>query len=408
MNRRLPTSVFMMCLAAIIVVFANFSSGESATPPVALSAPDGGEDGGGLAFPQVNDLVFAMVSDGAGGVYVGGRFTRVGTVDRPYLAHITASGTVDPSWNPIPDGPVTALSLQSQTLYVGGNFLTMNGEERWRLAAVDGVMGRLTSWNPRLGAANLVNALASSSTVVYIGGVFDLINAVIIPGTGLRGEGRRNLAAVDAGTGRATPWNPNVFNGEVMELRIAGSAVYASGSFDQVGVVGQDTVRLNLAAFDIESGAATPWNPAVRGIDGDVVAAIHISGNLVYAGGNFREIGGQPRNNLASVDIATSLATSWNLPTNQTVSTFFDDGRRLYVGGLFTMIGGQPRGRLAAVDKATGLLTSWNPNADGAVRAIVVSNGKVFVGGDFTTIGGRPQSMFAVIDAETGLVVGTD
>jgi beta-propeller uncharacterized protein DUF5122 len=408
MNHRPPTSVFLMCLVAIIWIFANCSSGDSATPPTALSAPDGGEDGGSLAFPQVNDLVFAMVSDGAGGVYVGGRFTRVGTMDRPYLAHITANGTVDPSWNPIPDGPVTALLLQGPTLYIGGNFLNMNGEERWRLAAVDGVTGKLTAWNPRLGAANLVDVLASSGTVIYVGGVFDLINATIIPGAGLRGEGRRNLAAVDTGIGLATPWNPNVPNGEVMALSIAGSGVYAGGSFDQVGILGQDIIRLNLAAFDQGSGVATPWNPVVRGIDGDVVSTLNLSGNVVYVGGRFSRIGGQARDNLAALDRESGLALSWNLPTSNTVSTLFDDGRRLYVGGLFTMIGGQPRGRLAAVDKATGLLTSWNPNADGAVRAIVVSNGKVFVGGDFTTIAGRPQSMFAVIDAETGLVVGTE
>jgi len=266
----------------------------------------------------------------------------------------------------------------------------------------------LTPWNPRLGSANLVNALASSGAVVYIGGVFELVNAVIISGTGLRGEGRRNLAAVDAGTGLATPWNPNVLEGKVMALSIAGSVVYAGGSFDQVGVVGQEAVRLNLAAFDMGSGVVLPWDPVVRGIDGDVVSAMDFSGRLVYAGGRFREIGGQPRDNLASLDADTGLATSWNFPTNDAVSTFFDDGRRLYIGGLFTTIGEQPRGRLASVDKATGLLTSWDPNADGPVRTILASNGKVFVGGDFTTIGGRPRSMFAVIDADTGLVVRSE
>jgi trimeric autotransporter adhesin len=315
---------------------------------------------------------------------------------------------VDPSWDPSPDGPVTALLLHGPTLYVGGNFLNVNGEERWRLAAVDGVTGKLTSWNPRLGSANLVEALACSGMVIYVGGVFELVNATIIPGTGLRGEGRRSLAAVDTGTGLATPWNPNIPNGEVMTLGIAGSVVYAGGSFDQVGVVGQDVIRLDLAAFDQGSGVATPWNPTVRGIDGDVVSALNLSENIVYVGGRFRQIGGQPRDNLAALDVVSGLATNWNFPTNDTVSTFFDDGERLYIGGLFTTIGGQSRGRLAAVDKTTRLLTSWNPNANGAVRTIVASNGKVFVGGEFTTIGGRPRSMFAVIDAETGLLLGSD
>jgi hypothetical protein len=265
--------------------------------------------------------------------------------------------------------------------------------------------GGLTPWNPKLGAAQLVNALASSGSVVYVGGVFDLVNAVV-SGAGLSGEARRNLAAVDAMTGLATPWNPNVFEGEVKALAVAGSVVYAGGSFEQVGLVGQAAVRFDLAAFDAASAVVTPWHPAVRGVNGDVVAALQLSDGLVYVGGRFDEVGGQPRENLAAVDQAADLTTNWNLAANDTVFTFFDEGRRLYLGGLFTAIGGQARGRLAAVDKTTGVLTPWNPDANGPVRTIVVSGDKVFVGGEFTTINGRPQNHLAVLDAETGQLVG--
>ena len=358
------------------------------------------------AFPDINDVVFALVADGSGGVYAGGRFTQVGPVPRQGLAHILADGTVDPSWAPTADGPVTALLLHNHTLYVGGNFLGVNGVERWRLAAVDRVTAELASWNPRLGTANVVNALALSGTTVYVGGVFELVNAMVIPGTGLRGEGRRNLAAVDAVTGVATPWNPNIFEGEVKALTLVGSVVYAGGSFEQVGLVGQETIRLNLAAFDVSSGAAAPWNPSVRGVNGDVVYSLQMSDDVVYVGGRFDEVGGQARHNLAAVDRATGLASGFDMPTNDTVFTLFDDSLRLYVWGLFTTIGGEPRNRLAAIDKATGELTAWNPNADGLVRSIVVSDGKVFVGGEFTRIGGRSRAMFAVIDPETGQLVG--
>ena len=398
----------LLSLTLSIGLLASCSSSDS--PAFSSVSSDGGgsvdSSGGTASFPQVNDVVFSLVSDGAGGVFLGGRFSLVGQVPRRALAHVSANGTVDPSWNPLPDGPVTALLLRDQTLYVGGDFFGLNGEERSRLAAVDRTTGILTPWNPKLGNANLVNALASSDAVVYVGGVFELVNAVVIPGTGLRGEGRRNLAAVDATTGVATPWNPNVFNGEVMALAVAGSLVYTGGSFDQVGLVGQDTIRLNLAAFDAGSGVATPWNPSVRGINGDVVQALLMADNLIYVGGRFSEVGGQTRDNLAALDSVAGLANGFNMPTNDTVFTLFDDGRRLYVGGLFTTIAGQPRDRLAAIDKTTGLLTSWNPNADGLVRSIVVSGGKVFVGGEFTTIGGQPRRMFAVIDPETGQLVG--
>ena len=145
--------------------------------------------------------------------------------------------------------------------------------------------------------------------------------------------------------------------GEGKALAVTGSLVYAGGSFDQVGLVGQDTIRLRRA---------TIW----------------------------------------PYSIVRPVSRPVSTCPNDTVFTFSDDGRRLYVGGLFTTIGGQPRGRLATIDKTTGLLTSWNPNANGLVRSIVVSRGKVFVGGEFTTIGGKPRTMFAVIDPETGQLVG--
>ena len=48
-------------------------------------------------FPQVNRTIRATVSDGAGGWYIGGDFTRVGGVTRNRIAHILADFTVDPS-----------------------------------------------------------------------------------------------------------------------------------------------------------------------------------------------------------------------------------------------------------------------------------------------------------------------
>lgn len=358
------------------------------------------------SFPEANDAVFALVPDGNGGVYAGGKFTSFAQLPRQALAHIMANGAVDPTWTPTADGPVTAFLLQNQTLYIGGSFFSLNGVERWRLGAVDRVTGELTPWNPKLGKANLVNALAASGTVVYVGGVFELVNAVVIPGTGLRGEARRNLAAVDVSTGLVTTWNPNIFDGEVKAVVVAGSVLYAGGSFEQVGLLGVETIRLNLAAFDTGSGLATPWNPSVRGVNGDLVSALQLSDGVIYVGGRFDQIGSQARENVAAVDRVASVATSWNLPANDTVFTFFDDGRRLYVGGLFTAVGGQPRGRLAAIDKTTGLLAPWNPDANGPVRTMVVSGGKLFVGGDFTRINGRPRSGLAVLDPETGQLVG--
>ena len=397
------SNMLLIGLAFCIGTLGGCSGGVD--PALSSETKAVGDTGGEGSFPPVNDTVFTLVADGTGGVYMGGQFSRVGQLSRQTLAHILADGTVDPSWAPSADGPVTALALENQIVYLGGSFFSVNGVERWRLAAVDRTTGDLTPWNPKLGSANLVNTLIASGGLVYVGGVFDLVNATVEPGTGLRGEARRNLAAVDAMTGLAAPWNPNVFEGEVKALTISGSVAYVGGSFERVGLVGQEAIRLDLAAFDAANGAATPWNPSVTGASGDAVFTLQLSDGSIYVGGRFDQIGGQPRQNLAAVDRITGSAMSWNLPANDTVLTLFDDGRRLYVGGLFTTVGGQSRGRLAAIDKTTGLLTPWNPQANGTVRTIAVSGGKVFVAGEFTAINGQARSKLAVLDPETGRLV---
>ena len=62
------------------------------------------------------------------------------------------------------------------------------------------------------------------------------------------------------------------------------------------------------------------------------------------------------------------------------------DGKIL-VGGEFNNIGGQTRSDIARLDATTGLADSFDPNANGPVYAIAVqADGKILIGGDFTTL----------------------
>jgi hypothetical protein len=55
-------------------------------------------------------------------------------------------------------------------------------------------------------------------------------------------------------------------------------------------------------------------------------------------------------------------------------------------GGNFTQVGGHIRNNIAALDLTNGNATAWDPNADGQVSALAVAGNRVYAGGLFTTI----------------------
>jgi len=187
----------------------------------------------------------------------------------------------------------------------------------------------------------------------------------------------------------------------VLTLAVNGTTVYAGGIFTSIG--GQS--RGSLAAFDATTGLATPWNPGVDGVEYPYVFALAVNGSTAYVGGTFRTIGGQNRSNLAALDATTGLATAWNPGANDAVRALEVSGTSVFVGGDFDVIAGQNRSRIAAVDATTGLATQWNPVADGEVHTLTVSGSTVYAGGLFYDVGQLGVQGFAALRPDAGAPV---
>jgi hypothetical protein len=280
--------------------------------------------------------------------------------------------------------------------YTGGVFDSIHSVIRNNIAALDATTGNALPWNPNAGynsnQSACVYSFALSGTTIYAGGIFNTIG----------GQSRNNIAAVDVTTGNATAWNPNA-NGRIQSIAVSGTTVYAGGAFDTIG--GQS--RNNIAALDVTTGNATAWNPNA----GDNVNALGMSGSTVYAVGGFTTIGGQSRNYIAALDVATGNATAWNPNADNPLYLLAVNGTTVYVGGCFASIGGQSRNYIAALDATTGNALAWNPNANSlnvwnrGVYSLVLNGTTVYAGGGFTTIGGQSRSGIAALDATTGNVL---
>lgn len=321
-------------------------------------------------------------------VYVGGEFSLVGEWQhRAGLAAIDlTTGALKP-WNPNPDGSVvSSVEVGGGRVYVSGGFTNIGGVPRPRqfFAALDTINGEVLDWDP--GADDVASALLLEGDTLYAGGYF----------TQIGGQPRNYLAALSVTTGEVMAWNPNA-DYPVLAMARSGNTMYVGGLFNRVGGQG----RVGIAAVEATTGDLTPWNPASSGL----IEAIVVSGNTVYVGGGFDQIGGQSRKAIAALDAATGAATRWSPdPTNWDVvnprirSLALADSV-IFVGGSFSGIGGQPRICLAALDTATGLATDWDPGANGYVWSLAAEGATVYAGGGFTRAGGLPISGIAAFSA---------
>ncbi len=413
---------------------------------VAIDAATGNPD---VSYPKLNGSVSTVVPDGAGGWYIGGNFTQVGGQPRNRLARINADGSLHP-WNPDANSYVTTIVVVGSTVYVGGNFTHIGGQVRNRIAALDAATGAVTAWNPD--ANQTVHALAVAGNIVYVGGSFSNIGGQVrryiaaldaVTGTAMTwnpngrysgisysgvftiaiagstvyvggrfqnigGQARNHIAALDAATGTATAWNPNVTasNNGVYTLVVTDGTVYAGGWFSNIG--GQN--RNNIAALNASTGLATDWNPDAGFSSFGSVNTLAVTNGTVYVGGQFTNIGGQDRNHIAAIDVITGAATDWNPDANEWVSTLAVDGSTIYVGGGFTSIGDEQldRNNIAALNATTGVPTAWNPDADNWVLTLAVDGSTLYAGGRFENIGGQARNRIAAIDATTGVATAWD
>ncbi|MGA4645537.1 Calx-beta domain-containing protein [Limisphaera sp. 4302-co] len=175
-----------------------------------------------------NGAVWAVAVAPDGKVYIGGEFTAVNGIPRPYVARLNRDGSVDTGFDPGvgPDGPVWALELQPDgRLLIGGEFYRVSGVVRGGIARLldDGRLD--ATFNPGAGTDGRVFAIRRQPDGrVLIGGEFSSVNL----------QPRNNLARLTAGGALDPAFDPGSTgtDGPVYAIELAGGRIYIGGSFD--------------------------------------------------------------------------------------------------------------------------------------------------------------------------------
>lgn len=341
-----------------------------------------------------NGRVSAMVTVG-GMVVVGGDFTAVVDtagrwVPAANLARFDPStGAFDPSWRPVTDGPVTALTTSGSSLYIGGVFTLVNGQSRRNLAAVNVSSSGILPWAPRTSGG--VSALSVAFGSVLIGGRFDKV----IDSSGSNSAAYLARVSVDSAT--LTTAGVPAPDGAVSALVLSpdGKDLYAGGEFDKSG----STATKRIARLR-QVGSGLMVDPTFKagvtnGSTRPPVVALALSQTqlLVAAGGG----GG----GCAGLSLADG-ATQWGKRSNGDMQAVALVGATVYCAGHFGGTKGfddLPRYKIAAVNPATGATLAYAPRVDSplGVWTLLARGRSLLVGGDFLNYGKTQQPHLAMV-----------
>lgn len=303
--------------------------------------------------------------------------------------------TPSSTWDP--DGPVHAIAVSGNRVYIGGNFTSMSnpatGEvvPRSSLAALDASTGELVrSWSADADGDVRALAMSADGSRVLAGGTFREVDGVARP----------RLAALAATDGSVlSPWQGRA-TGVVRDLLVVGDKVYVAGGFGSLNGNHERGVGvLQVADGNLAGGFSASTDRIVYGLA--------MSGGSLVVAGKFDTVNGTPRAALAAVNPDTgALVLRWSpQPLCDRCAKYWDvvaDAQRVYVA-----IGG-PGGRVAAYDPSTGTgQNQWVTRANGDAQALALADGWVYVGGHFNGDGafaGEFRTQLAAVRQDNGRV----
>jgi hypothetical protein len=354
---------------------------------------------------QTNSSVNAIAISG-NTVFAGGLFTRIrqpgkpagqGEAVRTYVAAFNRTTGAPTSFAPVLNGPVysIATSPDGNWVVIGGDFTTVNGIKRSKIAMFSVVTGKMVSaWDPVVAAR--VKALAIYGNSVFIGGAFTKIDGAV----------RNRLGAVRLIQGDLLPWNPNA-NSDVYAIDVSdnGTRVFVGGPFSTIN--GKDHYSLAMlnnttgAAFAFPAAAAIPKPTATCTTR---VKDIDTLGDNVYVsnGGD----GGGCYDGVLAAQVSTGQLLWQNkcLGATEAIKAI---GNWLYKGSHAHDCSSSPNGfgngtgthYLLVESAINGNLGPWFPNTDANTSsttkvgplAMAGTSTDLWVGGDFLHVNGQVQ-----------------
>jgi uncharacterized delta-60 repeat protein len=355
----------------------------------------------GSFVSTLNDVASAIVVQPDGKVVIGGSFTAVDGHPRTRVARVRSDGSldsvgqIDQTFHPVVNDLVLALRpLPNGQTLIGGGFSTVNGSPARYIArlnadgSTDPAFQSLPSW---LAAdySLLYSIVVQGDGKILIGGVLNNPN----------GGWKTYVHRLNPDGSLDSSFAATIADGYDVDVRSialqADGKVLVGGQFAQVG--GQP--RTNLARLN-PNGTLDPSLKAT--IVGRVRQVAALPNGKILIGGNFSSVNGQALGTLVRLNSDGSTDTTFTPAVDWQVSQILvqPDGTVL-VGGEFNQVAGQQQKYIARFNADGSFDRTFHPTLDRPVSAITTqTDGKLVLSGSFTSVEGEPHSGIARLNQD--------
>lgn len=365
-------------------------------------------------FPGEVDLTFnsgwtidgaasAVVPQNDGKILVATDVGESGIRAPIFLARLNPDGTLDPSFLTGRAEAVATIVVQPDNkILIGGRFPTIHGEVRGGIARLneDGTLD--STFADGLSGANrtVVGIALQQDGRILIGGDFTTVN----------GEPRNRIArlhpdgTLDESFGR----DLSGADGAVYCLALLGDGkILIGGDFSEInGLPRERVARLNQ-----DGTVDAIFGEGHAGADGSVGALAVQSDGKILIGGRFTNIAGSPRNRIARLHADGGLDDGFGKDlagADESVGEILLlSDERILISGGFTHLNGDPSAHIARLNRGGTLDESFDASISGRfawVRSLAVQpDGKLLAGGRFTLVHGEPRKGVARLHPDGGL-----
>ena len=386
-----------------IIIVGDFTSynGTTGINRIARLNSNGSIDATFNSGTGANGIVYSVALQNDGKILIGGEFKTINGTSRTRIARLNSDGSLDGAFNPTSGADSTVFSIvltSAQKVVIGGLFSNVNGVGRNRVALLGSDGSLDLSFDPGTGAGGTNNAvrtcLVDASDKIIISGDFTTYN----------GTARNRIARININGSNDVTFAPGTAANNIIyttALQPDGKIIIGGQFTSYAG-----TTRRRVARINSNGTLDATFNTGVGITDNNVRALALQSDGKIILGGQFTVFNGASINRIVRVSSTGTVDGTFSVGTgasNTILSLNVLSSGKILIGGSFTSYNNFYSNRIGQLNSDGTFDTTFNPStgANSIVRTIAIqSDGKAIIAGDFTSFNGIVRNRIARVNTD--------